>query len=442
MSSTSPLAVPMTAITQGNPPAMLIRGARVYSPSTGLSSPQDVRIERGVVAEVGPQLADSGAEVVAAHGMILSAGYVDLRACAREPGDEHEEDLHSLSEAAAAGGFTAVVVSPETEPSNDDHAVTELILRRSREYGRCELLPQGALSYRLKGETLAPMGEMAEAGAVCFGDGDKPVKSSRLMRRALEYARSFERPIFVHPLDEDLARGGVMHEGSWSTRLGLRGIPAAAESIVVARDLAVAQLARGRVHFVRLTTRKSVELVRSAKAQGIQVTAAVTPWHLTLGAHHLHDYEVNLKLVAPLRTEDDRLALLEGLRDGTLDAICSDHMPEASADKALEFDQASPGAIGLQTAVAQVLTCVQAGELPLEVVLRALVDGPRRVLSMGSADVAVGRAATLTLLDPDAQWTLDSTTNRSRSRNSVWFGQSLRGRPVLTLQRGRVVWRA
>jgi dihydroorotase len=436
------MTAPIPANLLGNMAVLLIRGARTYSPATGLSAPQDVRIEGGVVAEVGSQLGDHGAEVIHAAGMVLSAGYVDLHACAREPGDEHEEDLRSLSDTAAAGGFTAVVVSPETEPGNDDHAVTELILRRSREYGRCELLPQGALSYRLKGETLAPMGEMAEAGAVCFGDGDKPVKSSRLMRRALEYARSFERPIFVQPVDEDLARGGVMHEGAWSTRLGLRGIPAAAESIVVARDLAVAQLARGRVHFLRLTTRKSVELVRSAKAQGIQVTAAVTPWHLTMVAADLRDYDVNLKFVAPLRGEDDRLALLEGLRDGTIDAICSDHMPENVADKALEFDYASPGAIGLQTAVSQVLRCVQAGELTLEVALRALVDGPRRVLSMGSAEVAVGRAATLTLLDPEAPWALDAATNRSKSRNSVLFGQTLRGRPVLTLQRGRVVWRA
>ena len=439
MSSATLPAIP-TALS-ATLPALLIRGARSYGPGTGLGGVQDVRIERGVVAEIGVDLAENGAEVFEAAGMILSAGYVDLRACAREPGDDHEEDLQSLSQAAAAGGFTAVVVSPETEPSNDDHAVTELILRRAREYGRCELLPQGALSYRLKGETLAPMGEMAEAGAVCFGDGDKPERSSQLMRRALEYARSFERPIFVHPVDADLAGTGVMHEGSWSTRLGLRGIPAAAETIAVARDIAVAQLARGRVHFVRLTTRKSVELVRGAKAQGIGVTAAVTPWHLTGTAADLRDYDVNLKLVAPLRSEDDRQALLEGLRDGTIDAIASDHMPENIADKALEFDYASPGAIGLQTTVAQVLKCVHAGELTLEVALRALVDGPRRVLSMGSADVAVGRAATLTLLDPDARWALDAATNCSRSRNSALWGQPLRGRPVLTLLRGRIVWR-
>lgn len=422
--------------------SLLIRDARVYSPSSGLGAPTDVRIERGVIAEIGSDLAANGAEVIEASGCVLSAGFVDLRACAREPGDEHEEDLHSLCDTAAAGGFTSVVVSPDTEPGNDDHAVTELIIRRSREYGRCELLPQGALSYRLKGENLAPMGEMAEAGAVCFGDGDRPVRSSRLMRRALEYARGFERPIFSHPIDADLAGDGVMHEGAWSTRLGLRGIPAAAEAIVVARDLAVAQLARGRVHFVRLSTRRSVELVRTAKAQGIAVTASVTPWHLTMTAAALHDYDPNLKFVAPVRGEDDRLALLEGLRDGTIDAVCSDHMPENIADKALELDYAAPGAIGLQTVLAQVLQCVHAGELTLEVALRALVDGPRRVLSMASADMSPGRAATLTLTDPQALWRFGATTSRSKSRNSPLWGMELRGRAVLTLLRGRVVWRA
>lgn len=419
---------------------LLFCGARVYGP-TGLSVATDVRIEDGVISAIGPGVLPAGAEIIRAEGMVLTAGFVDLRACAREPGQEHEEDLCSLSDAAAAGGFTAVVVGPDTQPGNDDHAVTELIVRRAREYGRCELLPQGALSHRLKGETLAPMGEMADAGAVCFGDGDRPVTSSRMMRRALEYARGFERPIFSHAIDADLAGAGVMHEGSWSTRLGLRGIPAAAEAIGVGRDLAVAQLARGRLHFVRLTTRRSVELVRAAKAQGIAVTASVTPWHLTLTARMLRDYDVNLKLVAPLRTEDDRQALLEGLRDGTVDAICSDHMPVDVADKALEFDYAAPGAIGLQTVLPQVLGLVQTGDLTLEVALRALVDAPRRVLGMAAAELAVGRAATLTLVDPAAEWRLDANSSRSKSRNTVLWDTALRGQAVMTLLRGRVVHR-
>ncbi len=425
-----------------NPASLLVRGARVYGPTTGLSAGSDVRISGGVITELGQGLAADGCEVVEAAGMVLCAGFVDLRACAREPGDEHEEDLCSLSDTAAAGGFTAVVVSPDTQPGNDDHAVTELIIRRAREYGRCELLPQGALSHRLKGDTLAPMGEMAEAGAVCFGDGDRPIAASQLMRRALEYARGFERPIFSHPLDVGLAGDGVMHEGAWSTRLGLRGIPAAAETVAVGRDLAVAQLAHGRLHFARLTARRSVELVRSAKAAGIAVTASVTPWHLTHTAADLRDYDVNLKFVAPLRAEDDRQALLEGLRDGTIDAICSDHTPENIADKELEFDYAAPGAIGLQTTLAQVLSCVRAGELTLELALRALVDAPRRVLNMASADLAVGRSANLVLFDPQARWVLNEATNRSKSRNSVLFGQELIGRPVLTLFRGRIVHRA
>jgi dihydroorotase len=423
-------------------PHLLIRGACLYSPSTGLSAPQDLRVASGVVAELGVDLPVGDAELVDGHGGVLTAGLVDLRACAREPGDEHEEDLQSLAAAAAAGGFTAVVVSPETDPHNDDHAVTELIVRRSREHGRCELLPQGALSFRLQGETLAPMGEMAEAGAVCFGDGDRPLRSTRLLRRALEYARGFGRPIVTQPLDADLAGAGVAHEGEWSTRLGLRGIPSAAEAIAVARDLAVAQLTGGRLHLARLTARRSVELVRQAKSQGVQVTCAVTPWHLSHTHADLRHYDAHLRLVAPLRTEDDRQALLAGLRDGTIDAICSDHMPENVGDKEVEFDQAAPGMISLQTVVAQVWARVRAGELSAEVALRALVDGPRQVLSLPSAELVPGRAATLTLLDPQANWALDAASNLSRSRNTVLWGQPLQGRAVLTLLRGRVVWRA
>lgn len=421
------------------PNSLLIRHARLFQPPQTLSSPMDVRIEGGIVAELGVDLRIGVSEVIEASGMILTAGFVDLRACAREPGDEHEEDLCSLSDTAAAGGFTAVVVSPDTQPGNDDHAVTELIVRRAREYARCDLLPQGALTHRLKGETLAPMGEMAEAGAVCFGDGDRPILSSRLMRRALEYARGFDRPVFTQPVDADLARNAVIHESIWSTRLGLRGMPAAAEAIGVSRDVAIAQLAKGKLHFARLTCRQSVELVRAAKAQGIGVTASVTPWHLTMTDADLVDYDVNLKFAAPLRSEVDRLALLEGLRDGTIDAICSDHTPVNIAEKTKEFDYAAPGAIGLQTLWPQVLRCVDAGELSLEVALRALVVAPRLVLSMASAEIAVGRAANLALLDPQARWVLDAASNRSKSHNTVLWQTNLTGLVVLTLFRGRIV---
>lgn len=427
---------------------LLLRQVRVFDGHSLASALMDVRVEAGVISAMAsdlrlPQnLVDRGAETIEGKGLILAPGFVDLRAAAREPGDEHEEDLCSLSDAAIAGGFTAVVVSPDTTPGNDDHAVTELILRRAREYGRCDVLPQGALSHRLKGETLAPMGEMSEAGAVCFGDGDRPMTSARLLRRALEYARGFDRPIFVHSIDADLAGSGAVHEGPWSTRLGLRGVPAAAEHVAVARDIAVAQLANSRLHFARVTTAKSVALIRAAKAEGIQVTASVTPWHLTHTDADTATYDVNLKLVAPLRPEIDRQALLEGLRDGTIDAICSDHMPVNIAQKALEFDYAAPGAIAVQTVLAQVLSRVQAGELSLEVALRALTTGPRRVLAMDTQPLGVGSQADFTLIDPQATWQLDATTNRSKSRNTVLWQKPLQGRAMLTIFRGQIVWRA
>lgn len=422
-------------------PGLLFRGVRLYQPGGVLTEPTDLRVQDGVVTEMGQQLTAGDCEVLDVPGSIVTGGFLDLRACTREPGDEQEEDLASLSATAAAGGFVAVVVGPDTTPGNDDHAVTELILRRAREHGQCEILPQGALSHRLKGETLAPMGEMADAGAVCFGDGDRPVRSSRLLRRALEYARTFERPVFTHPIDPELAGSGVMHEGSWSTRLGLRGVPSAAEHIAVARDIAVCQLASGRLHFARLTTRRSVELVRDARRQGIAVTASVTPWHLGWTDAALQTYDVHWKFVAPLRSEDDRLALLEGLKDGTIDAVVSDHMPVGVADKQVELDYARPGAIGLQTVLPVLLQRVHAGELSLGAALRALVDAPRRVLSLPAPNLVVGRTATLNWLDPNAAWTLDAQSNLSRSANSPVWGQPLRGKVLLTLLRGRVVWR-
>lgn len=423
-------------------PDLLIRGGQIYQPGIGLGPVGDLRVRAGKVVELGVDLAAAGEQVIDASGCIVCGGFVDLRATSGEPGNEPDEDLCSLSDTAAAGGFVAVVVGPDTVPANDDHAVTELVLRRTREYGVCEVLPMGALSERLRGESLAPMGEMAEAGAVLFGDGDRPIANSRLLRRAMEYARSFDRPICTQPLDAVLAAGGVMHEGTWSTRLGLAGIAAAAEHIAVARDIAIAQLTGGRLHLARISCRRSVELVRQAKQAGVAVTCAVTPWHLRLTADALAQYDSHLKLVAPLRDEDDRRALLAGLRDGTIDAICSDHMPVGTADKQVEFDEARPGAIGLQTAWSLVQQCVDDGELPIGVALAALVDAPRAILRLPAADLAPGRTATLAIVDPNAMWTLDQRSSRSKSQNSVLWGRALRGQVQWTLLRGRLTWQA
>ncbi|MSQ82430.1 MAG: dihydroorotase [Myxococcales bacterium] len=392
----------------------------------------------GHVAALGEHLDIAGAQVVDATGCWLTPGMVELCAAGREPGQEQDEDLLSLSRCAAAGGYVAVAVAPDTQPSNDDHAVTELIVRRARDLGLCDLLPIGALTHRLQGQTLAPMGEMSEAGAVAFGDADRPVLSSRMLRRAMEYARSFDKGVVTQPLDVDLAGAGVMHEGKWSTRLGLKGIPAAAEHIAVARDIAVCQLARGRLHVARLTSARSVQHVANAKRDGIAVTAAVSIWNLLLTDAQLAKYEVNLRLAAPLREESDRQALLQGLRDGTIDAITCDHQPWGLAEKEVEFDRAQPGAIGLQTAWPLLCELIGAGELDEATVVRATVNMPRAILGLPPPELHDGQPATLAVLDPTAHWQLDRSTSLSKSRNSPVWGKPLVGRVTLTVFEGRV----
>ncbi len=426
----------MSAHDAGN---FLIRGASLRGWSGQPERTCDVRVRAGAWDEIGDRLSAGDETVLEATGCWLTPGLVDCNASAREPGQEQDEDLASLARCAAAAGYVAVAVSPDTSPSNDDHAVTELIVRRSREQGICEVLPIGALTHRLQGTTLAPMGEMSEAGAVLFGDADRPITSSRLLRRAMEYARSFDRGVVTQPIDADLAASGVVHEGNWSTRLGCKGFPAAAEHIAVARDIAVCQLAQGRLHLARLSARRSVEHVARAKRDGIAVTCAVTPWHLLYTHADLAHYDVNLRFVAPLRSEDDRQALLAGLRDGTIDAVCSDHQPWGLAEKEVEFDRALPGAIGLQTTFAVLCRLVQQGDLDAATVVRCLVTAPRQIVGLAPPVLQLGQPATLALLDPAAPWTFDAATNRSKSRNSPLWGKVLHGNARLTVLRGRVV---
>lgn len=415
---------------------LLIAGAQLRGWANLPPGMGDVRVRAGAVAEVGANLPANGSAVVDGAGCWLTPGMVELCASGREPGGEQDEDLVSLSECAAAGGFVAVAVSPDTQPGNDDHAVTELIVRRARDIGLCQLVPIGALTHRLQGTTLAPMGEMSEAGAVLFGDADRPVASSRMLRRAMEYARSFGCGVVTQPLDAELAGNGVMHEGPWSTLLGLRGIPAAAEHMAVARDIAICGLAQGRLHLARVSSATSVQHVADGKRQGIAVTAATTPWHLLMTDADLQGYDVNLRLAAPLRTEADRQALLAGLRDGTIDAICSDHQPWGIADKDVEFDRAQPGATGLQTLWPLLCRLMAEGQLDEFAVVRATMTMPRAILGLPAPVLQVGRPATLALLDPRQPWTLDAASNRSKSRNNPLWGRQLVGRAKLTLFEG------
>lgn len=422
----------------------LILGAHVYDPPRGVIGVRHVVIEGATIAEVradaDPPAVREGDDVVDAKGCVLSPGFIDLRAHAREPGDEQDEDLNSLSRTAVAGGFTTVVVTPDTSPCNDDCAVTELILRRSAEIGLCRILPMGALTHRMQGEHLAPIGEMADAGAVCVGDGDQAVRSSRLMRSAMEYASGFNLPVFVHAVDPDLAQGGQMHEGAWSTRLGLRGVPAEAEEAFIGREIALASLTRARLHIAHVSSARGVALIREAKDRGLPVTAETTIWHLALTDQALADYPVNLKLVPPIRGAEDREALRAALLDGTIDAVCSDHTPDNVADKAVEFDAAAPGAIALQTCAGQLFELVRKKLFRPENVLGALTTGPSVALGRPEPRLQVGAAADLVLFDPEREWTLDATTNLSKSRNTVLFGRPVRGLARRTWYGGRLVW--
>lgn len=423
---------------------LLLRGGRVIDPAAGRDEVADVLVEDGRVAAVGPDAPRAGAEVLDCEGLVVAPGLVDLHAHLREPGFEHEETVETGCRAAAVGGYTAVAAMANTDPVADHVAVIEEVRALAARTGLCDVFPVGAVTEGMRGEAIAEVGEMAEAGVRLFSDDGRPVPSARVLRIALEYAKAFEAVIASHALDPDLAEGGQVREGYWSATLGLQGIPAEAEEVAVSRDLALARLTGGRLHLCHLSSARAVELVRRARAEGVRVTAEVTPHHLALTDEALASYDANLKVMPPLGTAEDRDALRLGLLDGTIDAVATDHAPHAVEEKEAEFDQAPPGTIGLETALAVVLTeLVEPGILTLARALEAMSTAPARIL--GAADhggpIEPGRPANLTAFDPAASWVVEAPF-ASRSRNSAFLGRTLRGRVVHTLLRGEptVAW--
>ena len=417
----------------------LFRGGRIVDPAAGRDEVADVLVADGVLASAN---ATSDVTVVNCDGLVIAPGLVDLHTHVREPGREDKETVETGSRAAALGGFTAISPMANTEPVADNAAVIHEVRELGDRAGLVDVLPVGAITRGLEGETLAEIGEMVEAGVRMFSDDGRCVPTARVLRNALTYARAFDGVVIAeHCEDASLAEGGHMHEGLHSYSLGLAGQPREAEEVAVARDLAVTRLAGGRLHLCHLSGERSVEMVRRAKAEGLRVSAEVTPHHLVFSDEDLVTYDTNFKMNPPLRSPEDRDALARGLADGTIDAVATDHAPHAVEEKEAEFDLAPFGTIGLETALAAILThLVHPGRLSLSRTVEAMSTTPARIV--GAPDqggpLEPGRPANLVVFDPDAEWVVEPPFG-SKSRNSAFLGRTLRGRVVHTVYRGTMV---
>ena len=422
--------------------AYLLSGGRVVDPASGIDEVAGVLVRDGVITEVGADLAASDAEVIDCAGAVVAPGLVDMHTHLREPGREDEETIASGSAAAAAGGYTAVCAMPNTDPVADTASIVEKVWALGREAGLVEVVPAGALSTGLEGAEMADIGEMARsiARVRLFTDDGKGVQDSLFVRRAMEYLLAFDGIYAEHCEDGALAAGGQMHEGYRSMELGLRGIPAEAEELMAARDIALARLTGCRLHLLHISTAGTVDLVRTAKSDGLRVTAEATPHHFSLTDAALTGYDPNAKVNPPLRTEDDRAAVIRGLTDGTIDVIATDHAPHADHEKDQEFSYAPPGLIGLETALALTITnLVDPGHLSLVDALVRLSTAPARILGLADqgGPITAGSAANLVVFDPAAQWVVDPQQSYSKSHNTPFSGTTLTGRVLHTFFRGR-----
>jgi dihydroorotase len=415
---------------------LLVKNGRLVDPARKLDTVSDLLIRDGKIAHIGhATVADI--PVFNASGLTVAPGFFDIHVHLREPGTEEAETIASGGAAAVAGGFTCVAAMPNTKPANDNPSITHYIVSEAKRSSPARVFPIGAITKEQKGETLAEIGEMFEAGIVGISDDGKPVMDGQLFRRALEYAQMFDLPVIQHCEDLNLSKGGVMHEGVYSTRLGLKGIPAAAEETMVSRDLILTELTRTRYHAAHLSTRRAVEMIREAKSRGLRVTAEVTPHHFTLTDAAVSEYDTNAKMNPPLRSAEDVGALLQGIRDGTIDAIASDHAPHHINQKMLEFDRAPFGITGLETAVGLALTRLQ---VPMGRLIELFSINPQKIMKVTPWGLFEGSEAHLTILDPDRTWTFDVTQSRSRSRNSPFHGWKLKGKAVGTVVGGKVVY--
>src|SRR5450432_2914071 len=398
--------------------SIVIKNGRVIDPASHTDRVADVLIVEGRIAGVAPDLSSPKAEVFDATGLIVAPGFIDMHVHLREPGFEHSETIESGARAAAAGGFTSICPMPNTAPVNDSPTVTTYIIEKARRHAVVNVFPIGAITRGSLGEELAAIGSMRQAGAVAISDDGRPVMNAQLMRRAMEFARSFHMPVINHCEDLHLSAGGDMHEGAESVRLGLRGIPGASEDVMVARDILLAELTGARYHVAHISSRHSVEMVAYAKLKGLSVTSGATPHHLTLTDAGMIPYDSNYKMKPPLRSAGDVNAVVEGVVNGAVDAIATDHAPHAGSEKMQEFEKCPFGIIGLETALSVSLEhLVHNGKINITRLIEMFTVNPSRILSIQRGTLALGAAADVIILSIDRQWTYDVNKSLSKSRN-------------------------
>lgn len=427
--------------------ALVFKGVRVVDPASNSDRIVDVVIENGIVTRLGKDAAHgfSSSERVHFHPLQngwLFPGFIDLHAHLREPGFEHKEDIRSGLLAAAAGGFTDVCVMPNTNPVNDTRLITELMIARAREVDSSRLHPIGAITMGQRGESLTEMATLKKAGAVAVSDDGRCVTNSAVMRRALEYANTFDVPVIQHAEDHALTDGAQMHEGAISSKLGLRGWPRSAEDTIVARDLILAEAAGAKYHLAHASTEGSVRLLREAKSRGIRATAEVTPHHLLLTDADVLGYNTACKVNPPLREPEDCEALICALADGTIDCIATDHAPHARSDKECLFADAAPGMIGLELCLSLLLDLVRANRIPMMRFVEALTTGPAKIVSLPTPRIREGEKANLVAIDPNLAWNVDPQKMRTKGKNTPFAGRGVRGKVVLTMAGGRIVFDA